>query len=317
MHMYINKDNRKNLSTLNLTKTFNLLLKKKFSTLNMPAPLPDTVDGPRKRRPTERVTENGDPLVQKKARTTNTKSTPTARVTSKSTITKATTLDRRASIEDVAEPTPVAGPQPHHSSRILEAADGSDDDDDTRGMPGLEDIEAENSDDKEGEETEPEDDEAELGKLNYTICQSIQLIWQFIARLMKRWDAPVYAFFRPTPAIVYIEGRKVHVFECAASHCKAKTRFIHRYSDTGDISSTSNLRRHAIRCWGDEAVAAADRTSNAKVAREALSNKEPNGSITAAFERVSKGKVTYSHRQHTKAEARYIFLFSSSKCEAS
>lgn len=184
--MYINKDNRKNLSTLNLTKTFNLLLKKKFSTLNMPAPLPDTVDGPRKCCPTERVTENGDPLVQKKARTTNTKSTPTARVTSKSTITKATTLDRRASIEDVAEPTPVAGPQPHHSSRILEAADGSDNDNDTRGMPGLEDIEAENSDDKEGEETEPEDDEAELGKLNYTICQSIQLIWQFIARLMKR-----------------------------------------------------------------------------------------------------------------------------------
>ena len=178
-------------------------------------------------------------------------------------------------------------------------------------------IEAENSDDKEGEETEPEDNKAELGKLNYTICQSIQLIWQFIAQLMKRWDTPVYAFFRPTPAIVYIKGHKVHIFECAASHCKAKTRFIHCYSDTGDISSISNLRRHAIHCWGDEAVAAADRTSNAKVACEALSNKEPNGSITTAFERVSKGKVTYSHHQHTKAEARYIFLFSSSKCEAS
>jgi hypothetical protein len=55
-------------------------------------------------------------------------------------------------------------------------------------------------------------------------------------------------------------------------------------------------------------VAAADKTSNAKVAREAISNKELNGSITAAFERVGKGKVTYSNRQHTKAEARYIYL---------
>ncbi len=129
---------------------------------------------------------------------------------------------------------------------------------------------------------------------------------------MKRWDAPVYAFFRPTPAIIYVEGHKVHVFECAASHCKCKTRFVRRYIDTGDISSTSNLRRHAIRCWGDEAVAAADKTSNDKLAREALSNKEPNGSITAAFERVGKGKVTYAHRQHTKTEARYIYLPSSS-----
>jgi len=77
-------------------------------------------------------------------------------------------------------------------------------------------------------------------------------------------------------------------------------------ANTGDISSTSNLCRQAIRCWGDEAVAAADKTTNARIAREALSNKEPNRSITAAFEGVGKGRVTYSHRQHTKAEARYI-----------
>jgi hypothetical protein len=186
----------------------------------MPAPPPDTVDGPRKRRPTEHVTENGDPLIQKKAKTmvtTNVKSSSTAKVTS--TTTKATTLDRRASLQDVAEPTPVPGPQPHHSSRILEAADGSDDDDDTMGMPPLEDIEADDSDDEEDDDnkTEPEDDEAELGKSSYTIFENIQLIPRIAARLMKRWDAPVYAFFRPTPAIVYVEGRKVHVFECCES----------------------------------------------------------------------------------------------------
>jgi hypothetical protein len=95
-----------------------------------------------------------------------------------------------------------------------------------------------------------------------------------------------------------------------STHSSDKTRFIRRYIDTGNISSTSNLHRHAIRCWGDEAVAAADKTCTAKVVREALSNREVNGSITAAFERVGKGKVTYSTRQHTKLEARYIlFLF--------
>jgi hypothetical protein len=35
-----------------------------------------------------------------------------------------------------------------------------------------------------------------------------------------------------------------------------------------------------------------------------LEKKSVDSSITSAFERVSKGKVTYSHRQHTTAEAR-------------
>jgi stalled ribosome alternative rescue factor ArfA len=31
-----------------------------------------------------------------------------------------------------------------------------------------------------------------------------------------------------------------------------------------------------------------------------------DGSITAAFERKAKGQVTYSHRQHTKQETKYV-----------
>ncbi len=277
----------------------------------MPTPPPDMVDGPRKCQPTERITDNGDPLVQKKTKMAK---TATTTKTTKTTTT-ATTFSHRASIKDVAEPAAAAGPQPCHSSRILEATDGSDNDEDTRGKPELEDVEADEDEeeDKENENEEPEDDEAELGKSNYPVCQNIQLISYFIARLMKRWDAPVYAFFRPTPAIVYVEDCKVHVFECAASHCKCKTQFIRRYIDTGDISSTSNLCRHAIRCWGDEAVQAADKTTSAKTAWDALTNKEPNGSITAAFERVGKDGVTYSHRQHTKTEARWILSLSNTK----
>jgi hypothetical protein len=172
----------------------------------------------------------------------------TAQVTS--TTTKATTLGHHASVEDVAEPMTVPGPQPHHSSHILEAADGSNDDNDTMGKPEIEKNEAKNEDSS--KETESEDDEAELGRSSYTICQNIQLIWQFTACLMKCWDTPVYTFFRPTPTIIYVEGHKVHIFECAVTHCKCKTRLIHHYINTGDISSTGNLHQHAICCWGDE-----------------------------------------------------------------
>jgi hypothetical protein len=131
-----------------------------------------------------------------------------------------------------------------------------------------------------------------------------------IDRLSKKWDAPVYVFFKPTPTVQYFKNRKAHVFECAASPCRQKTRFIRRFLYTGDTSSTSNLRRHARLCWGEEALAAADETRDVKTAREALGNhKGLNRSITAAFKRVGTGKVSYSHRQHTKIEARYVLFF--------
>jgi len=154
-----------------------------------PPPLPnnppDVVDGPRKRRPTERVTNNGDPLVQKKARTTsstvnlNLKATSTGTTatstTKKATATsvKTTSFSRRASFEDIAEPAPAPPSQPRNTARILEAADGSDDDhiDAYTGMPELIDVEEsddEDDDEDDDEEDEPEDDDAELGKSSVT-----------------------------------------------------------------------------------------------------------------------------------------------------
>ena len=80
-----------------------------------------------------------------------------------------------------------------------------------------------------------------------------------------------------------------------------------RYLDTSDAKSTSNLWKHAKTCWTDDIVALADKTTDMKAAREALANlKNVDISITAAFERVTKSKVSYSHRQHTKTEARYV-----------
>ena len=58
-------------------------------------------------------------------------------------------------------------------------------------------------------------------------------------------------------------------------------------------------------------MAAADGTKDVKAAREALGSMEnANGSITAVFNRIGKNKITYSHCQHTKTEARYaLHLF--------
>lgn len=80
---------------------------------------------------------------------------------------------------------------------------------------------------------------------------------------------------------------------------------VRRYLDTGDAKSTSNLRKHAKICWGEAAVVSADTTKNIQAARVALGKMTSvDSSITDAFQRAAKGKVTYSHRQHTTTEAR-------------
>ena len=129
-------------------------------------------------------------------------------------------------------------------------------------------------------------------------------------QLSKDWNSPIYIFFRPTPLIKYINKHRVHVFKCNAKHCKGKGngRMVRRYLDTSDVKSTSNLRKHAKVCWGEETVTAADQTRDINAACEAL-KKIKNRSIIEAFERVAKkGKVTYSHRQHTTTESRCIPL---------
>jgi hypothetical protein len=80
-----------------------------------------------------------------------------------------------------------------------------------------------------------------------------------------------------------------------------------------DYKSTSGLRRHAKNCWGEENVSRADDAKNIDDARQALKDsKLINGRITAVFERTGKGKVTYSTSQHTRAETRYVHIFSPS-----
>jgi len=123
---------------------------------------------------------------------------------------------------------------------------------------------------------------------------------------MKEWSSPIYVFFKQTPCIEYIKDRQAHIFVCAAGRCKGKNgRGVWHFLNKGDRKSTSSLCKHAKICRGSEAVEAADNTRDVDDAREILSKtKLQDGSITTKFKQIGKGKVTFSARQHTMAEAR-------------
>jgi hypothetical protein len=65
------------------------------------------------------------------------------------------------------------------------------------------------------------------------------------------------------------------------------------------------MRKHAKTCWGADILASADTAKHVDEVRATTVKGILNPqSITAAFERKGKGKVTFSHRQHTKTESR-------------
>ena len=104
------------------------------------------------------------------------------------------------------------------------------------------------------------------------------------------------------PQSIKVEGHPAHEFKCTAQGCKAT---VHHYLDTKDAGLTGNLRRHARSCWGANVITAADDARNAdEVHTEMQPGLLRDESITAAFERKGKGKVTYSHRQHTRQETK-------------
>jgi hypothetical protein len=148
------------------------------------------------------------------------------------------------------------------------------------------------------------DDDKELGTSVFT--EMIQTHnRRTTAKLKKEWTAPVYAFFDPEATIEYVDGRRSHVFRCTAKPCKMRERNVRRFLDKGDAKSTSNLRKHAKKCWGDHVVASADNAECANEVRDTgVGGQLSPGLITAAFERSGKGKITYSHVQHTRTKSR-------------
>jgi hypothetical protein len=95
------------------------------------------------------------------------------------------------------------------------------------------------------------------------------------------------------------------MFQCAAQMCKHKLRGVWRFLDKGDVKLTGNMQKHAKKCWGDDVVASADKANDANEVRQTTvkGSLDPQ-SIMATFERKGRDMVTYSHRQHTKSEAR-------------
>jgi hypothetical protein len=135
-------------------------------------------------------------------------------------------------------------------------------------------------------------------------------------RLAQTWNSPIYAFFAPLPKITAVNGRPCHEFICSAPICKgsgSERRIVRRFLDKADKGSTSNLRKHARHCWGDDIIKKADELKDELTIdnmRESLAEakKGQDGSIVAFFDRKGKGKVKYMLRQHTYQEARLVFF---------
>ena len=118
-------------------------------------------------------------------------------------------------------------------------------------------------------------------------------------RLQKTWRSPVYSFFKSDVKIDSDNGRPFQFFTCAAKRCKVKGGGVRRYQDSKDRGGTSNLKTHAIKCFGTDAVEAAFKKT---------SSDARDGSIFASFARLGQGAVSISHRAHTIDETQYVPL---------
>ena len=211
-------------------------------------PLP-TDNGRIARKRKAPLNDNGDPVISNppKRKKTELKSKP-APPKKKSVPEKVAPAKRRPAvkIEEVPDEGDNSYEKPRNSRNILEAADGSDDE---FGAPLSEVISFDTDTDEEVSpkivEDDEEDDEAELSMYLYSVRSLVDFKF-FSARMSKKWTSPVYVFFENTPDIQYKEGRRCHVFKCAATQCKGRnTRHVYRFLDKGDANSTSNLLRHA------------------------------------------------------------------------
>ncbi len=130
--------------------------------------------------------------------------------------------------------------------------------------------------------------------------------------MTEKWSSLMYAFYGPILKIEYKDGCKCHVFCCMAqSNMTQCGHCITHYLDTKDAQSMSNLRKHAWKCWGEDIIKEADELGNVGAAWSLLKTPEVdkwNGLITAHFKQQGKGRVMYSHCQHTKVKLRYIAL---------
>ena len=160
------------------------------------------------------------------------------------------------------------------------------------------------SDVEEAPGTTAKDPQAELGTI-FCYTQFSAHVKKYTDRLYKTYKSPIYVFF--LPPVYQTESKKVfHVFECAAKDCRCSSRMVKRNIKTANATSTSNLRSHAVRCWGEDVVKLAMNVKSIHDAREILKDRGNlrNSSIHAAFQKAGKQDVTYPDRLLTNLEVR-------------
>jgi hypothetical protein len=70
---------------------------------------------------------------------------------------------------------------------------------------------------------------------------------------------------------------------------------------------TSNLIKHAKKCFGEDTVKTAMMVKNSGEVREKIvANILRNGTLTTMFEKKDQQHVSYSHRQHSKIETQLV-----------
>jgi len=147
-----------------------------------------------------------------------------------------------------------------------------------------------------------EDAEAQLGEWKAT-AQTKNLL-STSAWMSKKWESHAYAFYHPAEIGTGKDGHHMHIFRCAAWGCKHKVQcYIEK-------TSTSNMIKHAKSCWGDDAWCAAQEcNSNDEMLANVVKPLNSNGSIKAIFQQKGKANITFLHRQHTRAETKFIIFY--------
>jgi len=125
------------------------------------------------------------------------------------------------------------------------------------------------------------------------------------AEFIQFHPAPVYGFFdHPKLEMVCCKGklREAFVFVCMVPTCREK---LNVYTTTKDVGSTSNLQKHIKKCRGAHHLEEAKQVGKVSLVHAALAA-NIDGSITAAFERSGKGKISYSTRPLSETQTRYV-----------
>jgi len=106
------------------------------------------------------------------------------------------------------------------------------------------------------------------------------------------------------PDIEYKDNHHSHVFCCLTKGCGG---VVHHFMDND--ASTSNLIKHAWKCFGENTIKFARSAKNAQEVHDKIIGSIPRDeSITAMYEWKDCEKVTCSHCQHMKMVTRYVVL---------